>query len=34
VGADAEKELGPVVHVYEPTDQLKPCFGHLALLYR
>lgn len=21
------------VHVYEPTDTVKPCFGHLALMY-
>ena len=21
------------MHVYEPTDTVKPCFGHLALMY-
>lgn len=21
------------MHVYEPTDKIKPCFGHLALMY-
>lgn len=26
-------DAGQLVHVYEPTDTLKPCFGHLALLY-
>ncbi|CAM9229051.1 unnamed protein product, partial [Hapterophycus canaliculatus] len=24
---------GTTVHVYEPTDTVKPCFGHLALMY-
>ncbi|CAM9513942.1 unnamed protein product, partial [Choristocarpus tenellus] len=24
---------GILVHVYESTDAVKPCFGHLALLY-
>ncbi|CAM9525876.1 unnamed protein product [Discosporangium mesarthrocarpum] len=26
-------DLGMLVHVYEPTETIKPCFGHLALLY-
>jgi Cyclic nucleotide-binding domain len=26
-------EAGVLVHLYEPTDSIKPCFGHLALLY-
>ncbi len=25
---------GSRLHVYEPSDDIKPCFGHLALLYR
>ncbi|CAM9116929.1 unnamed protein product [Ectocarpus sp. 12 AP-2014] len=28
-----EKDAGQTVHVYEPTDTSKPCFGHLALMY-
>lgn len=28
-----EAEAGHLVHVYEPTDTIKPCFGHLALMY-
>ncbi|CAM9419992.1 unnamed protein product [Ascophyllum nodosum] len=27
------KDAGVLVYVYEPTDTLKPCFGHLALMY-
>mmetsp|Transcript_2904 Transcript_2904/g.4384 ORF Transcript_2904/g.4384 Transcript_2904/m.4384 type:complete len:966 (+) Transcript_2904:142-3039(+) len=30
---EVEVEFGHLVHVYEPTEFLKPCFGHLALLY-
>ncbi|CAM9579284.1 unnamed protein product [Pylaiella littoralis] len=28
-----ERDAGETVHVYEPTDTSKPCFGHLALMY-
>ncbi len=35
-GLSEEKNhpAGPQVHVYEPSDDIKPCFGQLALIYR
>ncbi|CAM9114477.1 unnamed protein product [Phaeothamnion confervicola] len=33
VAANPARGGGVVVHTYEPTDTIKPCFGHLALLY-
>jgi serine/threonine protein phosphatase PrpC/CRP-like cAMP-binding protein len=30
---EPEHEAGTLVHVYNPTDTIKPCFGHLSLLY-
>ncbi len=31
---DEDHPAGSRVHVYKPSDEIKPCFGHLALLYR
>lgn len=28
-----ESDAGVLIHTYEPTDTIKPCFGHLALMY-
>lgn len=28
-----EADAGQLVHVYEPSNTVKPCFGHLALMY-
>lgn len=30
---DRNDGAGVLIHTYEPTDTIKPCFGHLALMY-